>query len=72
MSRVAELPLPREVRWLVSSYLVGTRGDMSLALCLIQHGARERMKRCTLCPGCRRIRTYNQYCSACEQALWWD
>jgi len=52
-SRVAELPLPRELRWLVGSYLVGTRGDMSLTLLLIQHGARERMKRCTPCQRCR-------------------
>ena len=67
----AVLPLPRELRGCVGAFLgQGQRGDLSLSLLFIRHGARDHMKRCTLCPRCRQTHTYCRLCTACDQELW--
>lgn len=70
--KTAILPLPRELRVHVGSFLgQAQRGDMSLALILIRYGsARERMKPCTPCARCRTTHTYNQVCASCDDELW--
>ena len=33
---------------------------------------RNNFKRCTPCKRCKKIKTYSQYCSKCDQELWWE
>lgn len=67
------LPLPRELRGHVGTFLgQGLPGDLQLSLVLLRHGAQQRMKRCTLCPGCRQTYTYNALCTSCDNAAWMD
>ena len=69
----AQLPLPRDMRDLIGLFLgQGRAGDLSLALVLIRHGARERMKRCTPCRRCHRTCTYTACCTACDRVLWME
>lgn len=69
----ANLPLPRELRVHVGSFLgQAQRGDMSLALILIRNGARARMKRCTPCARCGVTHTYKHMCTSCDVELWME
>ena len=67
-------PVREEIRAFLEPSDTSTRLEHRLVMALLPHRATTpgALKRCTPCEMCFEIHTYNRYCSACDQRLWWD
>jgi len=72
---LTETKLPNEIILKIYEYIENRKhqNDLKILLPLIRFkGKLKKFKRCTLCLNCNKIKTYNIYCSTCDDDAWND